>query len=829
MSKGEKRAIEKLVKRSFNMNKKRNFFMVATIALTTFMLTCIFSLSMSWLETTNANHIRMAGTTAHGSFSSPTPEQLEQLMTLDYIRDFGISVFVGQVIDTEQLGGIVLSMMYADENYWNFLLPARTDIVGNRPIDRHEIMLSREVLDRMGIDQPELGMDISLTYVLPGEAIVYERIFRLSGFYTGFEHLTFPPREQRTVWMSEAFYLYSGGNLQEHGSVSLLLESDDFTQGIETQLEVDLGLTLMQLISLMSSLNNLTFGELNIIPVVVTTVIILLMTGGLSIYGVFYTSVLKDIRFFGLLNAVGISKRQLTRVVFGQIWRLCFIGIPIGLLLGFIISYSLIPFIMSSSLTGVVHSFSPLIYVGAIFFVYLITLISGTVSVRKTTKLSVIEAVKYIGKQETKKKNKKYIKKILPKMAFGNVFRDKKRAWMIFSSLFLGGASFVLVTVLVSSLDTDRFIESIVASDIVIENRSTSQSNPQLFDPFFVEEIASLQGVENVYSFTQEPVSIVYSPAFDPHIYDHVRNQNALFKDLGLEFEVTIEDILSNFTGLMVGIDSGTVEAWDERGITPNRIDIPAFEHGEIVLISATEPNLYTELSEIEIAFLDGDTFTISFGGVLPLLEVFSHYQVDIILFVSHSFMESQVIDPLLTEIRLTVHEGYEEEVYLYIKEITEDIAFSTNVRSQFEFQQLIQRDIMSLYLLGVSISVVLAFTGVLNVMNSMLVSVMIRKREFAMLESIGMTKLHLRKMLMYEGLCIALVTLFMVGTLGNAIAILFYHLVSRSGIWMNFAYPFIPIFVTGFSILIVSILIPMIAYKMEGDSSIVQRLKEGE
>ena len=61
---------------------------------------------------------------------------------------------------------------------------------------------------------------------------------------------------------------------------------------------------------------------------------------------------------------------------------------------------------------------------------------------------------------------------------------------------------------------------------------------------------------------------------------------------------------------------------------------------------------------------------------------------------------------------------------------------------------------------MGNAISVVIAIVGILNFINSMVTSVVSRRKEFAMIQSVGMSKKQLRKMLILEGLYYAGLTL---------------------------------------------------------------------
>ena len=72
---------------------------------------------------------------------------------------------------------------------------------------------------------------------------------------------------------------------------------------------------------------------------------------------------------------------------------------------------------------------------------------------------------------------------------------------------------------------------------------------------------------------------------------------------------------------------------------------------------------------------------------------------------------------------------------------------------------------------MGNTISVIIALVGVLNFINSMVTAIVSRKKEFAMIQSVGMTKRQLRKMLIFEGLDYAVITLI-VSYIASALAV---------------------------------------------------------
>ena len=104
--------------------------------------------------------------------------------------------------------------------------------------------------------------------------------------------------------------------------------------------------------------------------------VLVFIAGYLIIYNIFQISVTADVQFYGKLKTLGTTNRQLKSLVYGQAGRLCLIGIPAGLILGWLLGMVLVPAftgILKGDSTVSVH---PLIFAGSAVFAWLTVLIS---------------------------------------------------------------------------------------------------------------------------------------------------------------------------------------------------------------------------------------------------------------------------------------------------------------------------------------------------------------------------------------------------------------------------------------------------------------------
>ena len=144
-------------------------------------------------------------------------------------------------------------------------------------------------------------------------------------------------------------------------------------------------------------------------------VLLIMMTGYLIIYNIFQISVIQDIQSYGQLKTLGTTRRQIKKLISKQVIRLSCIGIPIGLLIGFFIGRSLVPFLMNgtayTAAAGIKVSVNPLIFIGSAIFAW----ITVYISVRKPAKIagtvSPVEAIRYTENDTSAFKGKKAITK----------------------------------------------------------------------------------------------------------------------------------------------------------------------------------------------------------------------------------------------------------------------------------------------------------------------------------------------------------------------------------------------------------------------------------
>ena len=151
--------------------------------------------------------------------------------------------------------------------------------------------------------------------------------------------------------------------------------------------------------------------------------------------------------------------------------------------------------------------------------------------------------------------------------------------------------------------------------------------------------------------------------------------------------------------------------------------------------------------------------------------------------------------------------------------------AGSLPVTSRKSVAQQYENETRSAAVMGNTVSVVIALIGVLNFVNSMVTAIVSRRREFAMIQSVGMTKKQLCGMLVCEGLYYAAITLAVSYLLGAlAVGVVIRSMVE--GGFTTFRFTLLPLGICTPLLLGFAVLIPFVCFKNVERQSIVERLR---
>ena len=304
-------SVEKVLLKAYHIeNRNRN--KILFLAITVVVMASFFLVSMIYgkIQADILKMIRSDGMTVSAYLENGTENTLWQLKNLPYVRDTGLEKNAGKLMDDQW---IYSSCIYLDPSaYEQMVAPAFMEVHGSYPQKTDEIMLSQKTLEDMGIEDPEAGMKLSLEFYwndILCEELTGKQDFILSGYYT----------DARDTMIEEPEAYISKARLEacsiEQFPCRILIDTDrDYLDGAKMEKILYRDLVMeedQQIISMDSAFYRAvgkTAGGCGMALILLLVFVLVLF---LFVYNVLYLSMEKDVRQYGLLRVLWVSKRQI--------------------------------------------------------------------------------------------------------------------------------------------------------------------------------------------------------------------------------------------------------------------------------------------------------------------------------------------------------------------------------------------------------------------------------------------------------------------------------------------------------------------------------------
>ena len=124
------------------------------------------------------------------------------------------------------------------------------------------------------------------------------------------------------------------------------------------------------------------------------------------------------------------------------------------------------------------------------------------------------------------------------------------------------------------------------------------------------------------------------------------------------------------------------------------------------------------------------------------------------------------------------------------------------------------------------SLCVLLILMGMVNYVNVTLTGLTMRRKEFAVLESIGLTRRQLKKMLLLEGVFYSMIVTVLLLTIGNGALYAFGAVMDKKIVYFVFRYSMAETAVCIILLFVICTAVPLILLSRTEQESVVERLK---
>lgn len=890
-----RKAVRRLSVKSFKAAGRRNITAAVAIAMTTILFTALFTIMMSINTSYESYTFRQIGGYAHGTFKDVTSQQASMIESNSKVKAVGRRITAGIITD----GGfakIPAEISYMDDNNakWSYINLSK----GHMPEAEDEIIMDTAALDALGVD-PEIGAKIKLTYdMLDVDSTVGSRTdtFRLVGWWdyddispVHFINVSeaYVRKVEQAAFGGGADHLREDINVMFRTSIGieenmktvendLGFQSDDLDKDGYVRYGVNWGYTASQAADGI---------DLEMVAAAAALLILIIMTGYLIIYNIFRISVSSDIRYYGLLKTVGVTPRQLRRIVRQQAMMLCAEGCPAGLVIGYLAGRVLMPVIMESTSLGtscVEVSISPVIFAASALFSIVTVFLSCARPARMASKVSPVEAVKYadashgqhkIGKMRRIRKPGAMKSAGLGRMALANLGRNRLKTLVVILSMALSVVLLSVLCAFVGGFDMEKYLSKQTCADFIVGKTDYFNFQAHGTESGLSEgEIAEIKaGTESSVSgmawSLDDTDSVIWLPKSAGSSDDDALDDD---EQTSYAKQALQKEGRENMPCSDLQIEGLDAELLQKLQVIDGEL-APMSDSGENAIAVAAETDDNGNLMDGDSLPKPGDTVTVTYidegyfidsrtgekssentpGEYIKYKVARSHdvrYTVCAVVSVPYSmsfrYSDFSSIDAVINSERLRADSDAEIFPMFYmfdapdrsaedgdeafLKDLTSSPASSlmyeskATVRAEFEgFRNMFT-------LLGGVLCVITGLVGILNFFNSIMTGMMSRRYEFAVLQSIGMTGKQLRSMLIYEGLLYAAYAILLSIVLSIIIEPIAGRMLENMFWFYSYRFTLKGIFITAPVFLAAGAVLPALLYRGISRRSIIERLRVG-
>lgn len=829
--------IKRIAKTNLKSNFRRSITMIFAVLLSSFLLFSVFTVGLTYLKMNKLQNIRLNGADFDTVLYGVTEEQKTILDNDENVKQFGILTVAGAVRETETDKTPGVGLLYADAVLWDDMMsPTRTFLQGKYPTNENEIMVTEEALKKCGFENKKTGDEITFVYEIKEKR--QEKTFQISGIWGGFGIVD-------NFFVSKAFCEQEGIEELYNSRCDISFEkrwmSEEEQQAFIDKMELGKSQRLFYVYE---------FGNAaEIFWGIAGIVVVTCLSAYLLIYNIMYLSVAGNIRYYGLLQTIGMTGKQIRSLIKKQMIWIGGIGISLGLFLGFFVSFSLIPVAIESlgmkqEQTGQVQVvFHPAVFLLTILLTGFSVWYAARNPMRLAESSSPIEALGYrpvsgIRKGHTTKKGN-----LIRRMAVEQLTRNKKKTIVTMLSLSASLSVFVCLMILLHTQSAREYVYNFRGLDMVVANdtiqnvvveqdeegKKQLQGVKQILNQEILDKIKKTDGVSSVF-----PVSCVSTVIpWEPEVSDvWMREFYETWMDIPYENDLEeYKNHPENFASALIGITEEDFRALNQELKAP--VDETSFLNGETCILYRNGLFDLDEKKMIGKNILCGEyenpenTRSFKIVALTDINDYTALLGYPPTMIVIDKAVSSFAKEPIIFKVGIQYEKEFDERAEAAVENIlrkspnASDFSWESKIR-QAEIVEKAQGHMAEI---GFGIVAILAVIGIMNYINTSVGNIQSRRKEISIMESVGMSEHQVRKMLVWEGIFYTGGVMLLTLTVGLGITYAIYQSVNYMG--AAFWFPMVPFFIACILLLTICIAVPLLAYKqMEKSGSLVERIR---
>ena len=588
-----------------------------------------------------------------------------------------------------------------------------------------------------------------------------------------------------------------------------------------------------------------TYG--NIMKSMITMIVIMLSLVSIGcivvIYNSFAISVMERKKEFGLLSSIGATKKQLSYTIFFEVLIEGTIGIILGIGGAYIgigtvilIINNLIGDILVLKLNLVTNIMFIII---PVIFMILVIFISALVPSRRAAKVSPIEAIR---QNDDIKINKKKIKtgKLVNKLfgiegeiALKNIKRNKKKYRVTIVSLFISIVLFISFSSYMNyTIDTASSVMGEVPYDYQISYFGDDNDIDALDK---ISEIIKSNDVKEYVSYSASNLSIIGNYTYSDEYLDFYKSaygDDGIKALTNLKYQYIsiyiLDDISYNKYKELIGLDKDSVILLNKfKGVSYGNnkrvnYDIPVINNGDINIKICNFDDNDEDVDTTKYCNKKIDNIFIT-NKSFDLIEEFS-YMSDFKLIVNKELYDN-ISDSGTHYTQFNIISDNTDNIDKLTKELDKyDNVNYTNVK---ESMKQANNMILVIKILMYGFIGLVTLIGVTSVFNTISTSMALRKREFAVLRSIGLTRKGFNKILFFESLFFGLKSLIYAIPVSLGVTIIIHYALADMMSINSIVIPWKAIIISIVSVFVIVLLTMMYSTSKIKKHNIIEQIRE--
>lgn len=557
-------------------------------------------------------------------------------------------------------------------------------------------------------------------------------------------------------------------------------------------------------------------------------VIITIVASVFCIKNSFDISVTEKIKQYGMLRSVGATKKQIRANVFREATILGLIGIPLGVVLGLVAD--IIFTAVSNTLIGKINmqdgfkiylSFRPMFIAIAIIAGIITVYLSALSSAIKSGRITPIKSITNADDIKIKRnsiRSPKIIKKIFGiggDISYKNLKRSRKKYRTTVISIVVSVAIFIALSYFMVSL-VNVTKDTVGGSDYDIHYTTTVYKAPTA--PEKILKTLKLDGIKE-YSIRREnsinlSLSYVDKKVLSGLSYVPTDGEGKLYAKV-----VAIgEDAYKNYIKTL----NLKYEDVKNKAILYNYFSYTT-EDGkkhfkELLSLKGGD--------KVDVTSIDDLKFTLDIETTTKELPLGGNFDNEIVFIVSDELYDSIKFDS-----------QYEWEVYLTLEDKKDASKIQDEIDKilldeQYNLTNVIEQNEQTesvVLLIGITLYgfiIVISLIGITNIFNTITTNMELRRREFATLKSVGMTKKEFNRMVRLESLFMGVKSLVFGTILGFLISFLMYKVLYKDEVDVEFLFPYKSVIIASIAVFIVIFAIMRYSIKKIESQNIIETIR---